>query len=165
MGKPDTLSQLRLMAQSINGCYWEREEETRQERNLQPLEKKPDKLLNQQSSSNNSKKDSKNNAKKNQSSNQGSSLSNAEKKNPNLSDKLSKDGKLTQAERTCRLNNNLCLFCGGVGHTAKKCPKSSSSATKAKACAVQTKSDSAPVAEDTKKLKQPFGLRTSEGLR
>src|ERR1700720_2404772 len=31
MGKPDTLSQLRLMAQSIDGRYWEREEETRQE--------------------------------------------------------------------------------------------------------------------------------------
>src|SRR6202040_1647205 len=100
MGKPDTLSQLRLMAQSINGRYWEREEETRRERNSPPSEKKPDKLSNQQSSSNNSKKDSKNNAKKNQSSNQGSSLSNSEKKNPNLSDKLGKDGKLTQAKRT-----------------------------------------------------------------
>ena len=98
----------------------------------------------------NSKKDSKNNAKKNQSSNQGSSLSNSEKKNPDLSDKLGKDGKLTQAERTRRFNN-LCLFCGGVGHTAKECPKSSSSAMKAKAHAAQTKSDSAPVAEDTKK--------------
>src|ERR1700722_6272957 len=97
------------------------------------------------------KKDSKNNAKKNQSSNQGSSLSNSKKKNPDLSDKLGKDGKLTQAECTCQFNNNLCLFCGGVGHTAKKCPKSSSSVTKAKAHAVQTKSDSAPIAEDTKK--------------
>src|SRR6202040_2939792 len=84
-------------------------------------------------SSNNSKKDSKNNTKKNQSSNQGGSSSNSEKKNPDLSDKLGKDGKLTQAERTCRFNNNLCLFCGGMGHTAKECPKSSSSATKAKA--------------------------------
>src|SRR3984957_5770816 len=119
MGKPDTLSQLRLMAQSIDGRYWEREEETRQERNSQPSEKKPDKLSNQQSSSNNSKKDSKNNAKKNQSSNQGSSLSNSKKKNPDLSDKLSKDGKLTQAEHTRQFNNNLCLFCGGVGHCQK----------------------------------------------
>ena len=100
ISKPDTPSQLRLMAQSIDGCYWEREEETRRERNSQPSEKKPDKSSNQQSSSNSSKKDSKNNAKKNQSSNQGSSLSNSKKKNPNLSDKLGKDGKLTQAERT-----------------------------------------------------------------
>src|SRR3984957_11939223 len=156
MGKPDTLSQLRLMAQSIDGCYWERGEETRRERNSQSLEKKPDKLSIQQSSSNNSKKDSKNNAKKNQSSNQGSSLSNSEKKNPNLSDKLGKDGKLTQAKHTRRFNNNLCLLCGGVGHAAKECPKSSSSATKAKACAAQTKSDSAPVAEDTKKALAAF---------
>src|SRR6202041_2197281 len=152
MGKPDTLSQLRLMAQSIDGRYWEQEEETQQERNSQPSEKKPKKSSNQQSSSNNSKKDSKNNAKKNQSSNQGSSLSNSEKKNLDFSDKLGKDGKLTQAKCTCRFNNNnLCLFCGGVGHTAKECPKSSSSATKAEARAAQTKSDSAPIAEDTKK--------------
>ena len=105
------------------------------------------------------KKDSKNNAKKNQSSNQGSSSSNSKKKNPDFSDKLGKDGKLTQAEHTRRFNNNLWLFCGGVGHTAKECPKSSSSATNAKARAAQTKSDSTPVAEDTKKLKQPFKLR------
>src|ERR1700722_19846647 len=110
MGKPDTLSQLRLMAQSINGCYWEREEETQRERNSQPSKNKPDKSSNQQSSTNNSKKDSKNNAKKNQSSNQGSSLSNFEKKNPYLSDKLSKDRKFTQAKRTRRFNNNLCLL-------------------------------------------------------
>ena len=139
------------MAQSIDGRYWEREEETWREGNTQPSEKKPDKSSNQQSSSNNSKKDSKNNAKKNQSSNQGGSSSNSEKKNPDLSNKLGKDGKLTQAERTRRFNNNLCLFCGGMGHTAKECPKSSSSVTKAKARAAQTKSDSAPIAEDTKK--------------
>src|ERR1700720_4448167 len=151
MGKPDTLSQLRLMAQSIDGRYWEREEETRRERNSQPSEKKPKKSSNQQSSSNNSKKDCKNNAKKNQSSNQGSSSSNSKKKNPILSDKLGKDGKLTQAECTCRFNNNLCLFCGGVGHTANECPKSSSLVMKAKAHAAQTKSDSTPIAEDTKK--------------
>ena len=57
IGKPDTLSQLRLMAQSIDGHYWEREEETRWERNTQHSEKKLEKSLNQQSSSNNSKKD------------------------------------------------------------------------------------------------------------
>src|ERR1700720_3482407 len=57
----------------------------------------------------------------------------------------------SQAKHTRRFNNNLCLFCGGVGHTAKECPKSSSSVMKAKARTVQTKSDSTPVAEDTKK--------------
>ncbi|KAJ3004040.1 hypothetical protein NUW54_g5000 [Trametes sanguinea] len=34
------------------------------------------------------------------------------------SDKLGKDGKLTQEERQCWFANNLCLFCGGPGHTA-----------------------------------------------
>src|SRR3984957_294083 len=163
MGKPDTLSQLRLMAQSIDGRYWEREEETRRERNLQPSEKKPDKLSNQQSSSNNSKKDSKNNAKKNQSSNQRSSSSNSKKKNPDFSDKLGKDGKLTQAERTRRFNNNLCLFCGGVGHTAKECPKSSSSATKAKAHAALTSLTAHPSLKTQKKLKRLLDSARAKG--
>ena len=162
MGKPDTLSQLRLMAQSIDGRYWEREEETRRERNSQPSEKKPDKSSNQQSSSNNSKKDSKNNAKKNQSSNQGGSSSNSEKKNPDLSDKLGKDGKLTQAERTRRFNNNLCLFCGGVGQNVLN-----PILQRRKLRLMQRRLSLTvhPSPKTQKKLKQPFGLRMSEGLR
>ena len=56
-----------------------------------------------------------------------------------ISDKLGKDGKLTPQERQRRFNNNLCMFCGGVGHTAKDCNKASSSAAKAKARAAQVK--------------------------
>jgi hypothetical protein len=58
-----------------------------------------------------------------------------------LGDKLGKDGKLTAAERARRFANNLCLFCGGMGHTARECPKSSSSAAKAKGRAAKVKSD------------------------
>src|SRR6202040_324737 len=118
---------------------------------------------NQQSSSINSKKDSKNNTKKNQSSNQGSSLSNSEKKNPDLSDKLGKDGKLTQAEHTRRFNNNLCLFCGGVGHTAKECPKSSSSAMKAKAHAALTSLTAHPSLKTQKTLKRLLDSAWAKG--
>jgi hypothetical protein len=39
------------------------------------------------------------------------------------------------------------LFCGGTGHTAKECPKSSSSASKAKARAVQAKEKETPEAK------------------
>jgi len=50
-----------------------------------------------------------------------------------LAEKLGKDGKLTQDERKRRFDNNLCMFCGGIGHMAKECPKSNSSAAKARA--------------------------------
>ena len=50
---------------------------------------------------------------------------------PDLTAKLGKDGKLTADERKRRLDNNLCMFCGGTGHFANKCHKK---AKQAKAC-------------------------------
>ncbi|KAG6327249.1 hypothetical protein ID866_11840 [Astraeus odoratus] len=50
---------------------------------------------------------------------------------PNLSNKLSKDCKLTAAEHKRHFNLNLCMFCGGNGHFLDKCPKKEA---KAKAC-------------------------------
>jgi Zinc knuckle len=49
---------------------------------------------------------------------------------PDLSNKLGKDGKLTPEERQRRFANNLCLFCGGPGHTASDCPKKASNNNK-----------------------------------
>ena len=65
------------------------------------------------------------------------------------SDKLGKDGKLTQEERQRRFANNLCLFCGGPGHTAGACPKKTSSAAKARAA------QATPVATPTEPAKAP----------
>jgi hypothetical protein len=59
-------------------------------------------------------------------------------KKPDIKDKLGKDGKLTLEEHKCRLDLNLCLFCGGIGHLAKNCLKS----LKAKARSV--KADTTP---------------------
>ena len=71
-----------------------------------------------------------------------------------LDDKIGKYGKFTAAKQAHCFANNLCLFCGRVGHTVKECPQTSSSTTKAKGRAAkaqpETKSDSTP-AEDTKK--------------
>jgi hypothetical protein len=39
-----------------------------------------------------------------------------------LSGKLDSKGKLTQQERQCQINKNLCLFCRGSGHQANTCP-------------------------------------------
>jgi hypothetical protein len=50
----------------------------------------------------------------------------------NLFNKL-KDRKLTNKECKCHLDNNLCLFCGSVGHKVNKCCKKTTAAAKAKA--------------------------------
>src|SRR6202162_4930649 len=51
VGKPDSLGELRMLAQSIDGRYWERDEETRRERTSQPSERKPEKSATNPSSS------------------------------------------------------------------------------------------------------------------
>ena len=63
--------------------------------------------------------------------NTGSSNTNQKKPNPDLSLKLGKDGKLTQAERQRRFEQNLCLFCSKTGHITKECSKVTSAAAKA----------------------------------
>ena len=149
VGKPATLSALRTLAQSIDGRYWEREEETRRERGGQSLEKKTEKTHHQPPSSSSTQNHNKSQKKQFIPRESGSSSHNSDKRTSDLGDKLGKDGKLTAAERSRRFTNNLCLFCGGVGHTAKDCPKSSSSATKAKGRAAKGKSDKPDKAEGT----------------
>ena len=43
-------------------------------------------------------------------------------KSTDLTGKLTKDGRLTEAEKQCRRDNNLCLWCEAPGHMANKCP-------------------------------------------
>ena len=83
--------------------------------------------------------------------NQKSGNSGQQKTKSDLSDKLGKDGKLTPAERQRRFDNNLCLFCGDAGHTAKDCTKKGSSASKGKGRAAQSEAKSDAPAEDSKK--------------
>jgi len=157
VGKPARLSELRILAQSIDGRYWEREEETRRERGGQSSEKKTEKTHHQpHSSSSNQNNQNKSQKKQFHPCESSSSTHNPDKKKSDLGDKLGKDGKLTTAERARRFANNLCLFCGGVGHSARECPKSSSSAAKAKGRAAKGKSDKSnrskgTSAEDSKK--------------
>ncbi|OJA13460.1 hypothetical protein AZE42_11059 [Rhizopogon vesiculosus] len=94
VGKPDSLSELKALAQTINARYWEHKGEVAS--NFSP-----------------------------------SSASSS--KGPDLSDKLGKDGRFTADEHKRRLEKKLCLFCGGPGHSAQDCTKSTSHA--AKACA------------------------------
>ena len=148
MGKPITLPELRALAQSIDGRYWEQEEE----RGGQSSEKKTDKLQSQPSLLNQGNQN-KHQKKPFAPHDSGSSSQNSKKKKSDLDDKIGNDGKLTVMERARCFANNLCLFCRGVGHTAEEYPKSSSSGSKAKGRAVKGKSDKSetPLAEDSKK--------------
>jgi len=58
---------------------------------------------------------------------------------PDLTNKLGKDGKLTADEWKWRLDNNLCMFCGGTSHFTDNCPKKTK---KAKACAAAIAAES-----------------------
>jgi hypothetical protein len=57
-------------------------------------------------------------------------------KGSDLTSKLGKDGKLTTEECQRCLDKKLCLFCGGPGHTAQDCTKSTSRAAKGRAATV-----------------------------
>ena len=69
--------------------------------------------------------------------NSGQKADNTSSPGPDYSDKLGKDGKLTDEERQRRFANNLCLFCGGAGHSARDCTKKSFATAKARAAQVQ----------------------------
>ena len=142
IGKPTNLKALRTLARTVDARHWARQEEiSRENRAANPARK--DKSANKSDKKADSKGESSkpsggnpnNNAGKSSDRNQKSDrpTNSASPKKPDLSNKLGKDGKLTPEERKRRFENNLCLFCGGSGHTAKECPKSSSSAAKAKA--------------------------------
>ena len=153
-GKPDTLDKMRILAHSIDARHWERVHERSRSG---PDRSNHHNSSNSNNSNNSNKKPQSNNSDKssnNKNQFKGSSSSSNSNKNDKsktilnpLADKLGKDGKLTPQERQCRFDNKLCMFCGGTGHTAKDCPKSSSPASKARAHAAQA-SDSK---EDTKK--------------
>jgi hypothetical protein len=150
-GKPATLDEMKLVAHAIDSRYWERQRE-KSRAGKSKADGKSDK-----SDKPDHKPDHKSDDKKGSTSKDNSNFKNKKDKqkadykpasssgsSPAYADKLGKDGKLNQTERQRRFDNNLCMFCGGVGHTAKDCPKSSSSASKAKARAAQAKEKETP---------------------
>jgi Retrotransposon gag protein len=134
-GKPSTLEAMKLLAHSIDARHWERSrEKSRSDKGKSDSGKsdpKSDKKTPASGNSNPNHKNTQNNKSAKPAPSSGNSAS--------LSDKLGKDGKLTPQERQRRFENNLCMFCGKVGHMAKDCLKSSSSASKAKGRAAQAK--------------------------
>jgi len=153
-GKPANLDSMKTLAHAIDARHWERlREKSRSGKGKSDTpdksdhkNKSDDKSKNTPSTSGNDK--SHNNKNSNKSSNNMSGKTASTSGTSTVSpDKLGKDGKLTPQERQRRFDNNLCLFCGGTGHTAKDCPKSSSSASKTKARVAQAKEKETPDAK------------------
>ncbi len=156
VGKPTTLAELRTLATNIDARYWERRKEVsrenKSENNPNNSDKKGKKSTgnstqqghapSQDQGGKRSSNSSRTNSGKSNS-NSGSSkptatTASSSGTNRSIADKLGKDGKLTPEERKRRFDNNLCLFCGGTGHVAKDCKKSTSSAAKARAAKAAT---------------------------
>ena len=153
-GKPPTLEAMKALAHSIDSRHWERlREKSRHGKSKSDIpdkhDSKPPKSDNKTSaptpsSSNSNNNSNSNNSKNGNKGNKPGKPASTSGSSTTFSDKLGKDGKLTQQERQRRFDNNLCLFCGGSGHTAKDCPKSSSSASKIKARAAQANEKATP---------------------
>jgi len=137
-----TLNGLRALCQEIDTCYWERKDEISHTMKSQPTSSSTTKPSNSrgntpksgQAKTGNSTSSTNTSGSSKATSNQSSSGSKLD-----LTNKLGKDGKLTADERKQRLENNLCMFCGGTRHCTDNCPKKSK---KAKACAAAVAAES-----------------------
>ncbi|KAF9220086.1 hypothetical protein BS17DRAFT_715867, partial [Gyrodon lividus] len=131
VGKPATLTELCTLSQGINAHYWECKSKVN-------CQAKPANLPPAKTHTLSSTKSMPNPA-------NSASASNSDSKakalpphslKTNLSQKLSKDGKLTSKEQKCCFDLKLYMFCGASSHMAKDSHKSTSKA--AKACAITT---------------------------
>ena len=152
VGKPDNLTDLRLLAQSIDACYWERRSEIAHET---PANKSQDKSSDKGKTPATLATQNTNPPKSGQSSTPWNTpaptTSNTPKPASTLALKLRKDGRLTQEERQRCMDNNLCLFCGKPGHIAKECLKATSAAAKARATTAEKAPDNSSSAKEPKK--------------
>lgn len=149
-GKPTTLDAMKTLAHHIDARHWERLREksrTDKSRSDNKSDNKSDKKPNHQHTPNNN--NSHNHGKKNNNQSKDSTNKQSTSGSSVAPEKLGKDGKLTPQERQRRFDNNLCMFCGGIGHKADSCPKSTSSASKTKA-----KARAAQVTEKTEEPKK-----------
>jgi hypothetical protein len=147
-GKPGTLLELKTLAQTIDARYWECKGETSCETQKSSSTNAP---KNSSTSSQPAKSNNSNSSNNNNNRNASASSSKPSKPStpnaPDLSSKLGKDGKLTAEERKRRMDNRLCLFCGGPGHSARDCNKSTSRAAKARAATASTATSKTPEAK------------------
>jgi len=140
VGKPLTLHGLRALCQEIDAHYWERKDEISRTTKSQPT-LSPTKPSNSGGNSSNSsqEKSKTGNPANSSGSSKATSNQSSSGSRPDLTNKLGKDGKLTADECKRRLENNLCMFCGGTGHFTDNCPKKTKKA-KARTVAIAAES-------------------------
>ena len=173
--KPMTLSRLQKLVQAIDTCYWEcKVEMACKTPAVNSSSNKSEKNDNNKSSSDKgkgssqSKQTNNNNLSSDSSQNKGKSSEPKKTSTPDLSSKLRKDGKLTPQERQCRLDKNLCLFCGAPNLRAADCNKAMAAA---RACASKTTPTTTEstskycCSEAKKKIEQSSRLCMTQGLR
>lgn len=167
-GKPKRLTLMKQAAQTYDARYWERRGETRRNNpansggnssqnkgNSASAPKAASTPAPQPAAAPNNNRNASSGAPQRQgnpSAKSGSGNSGGAKPSsnrPDLSSKLGKNGKLTPQERERRMKEGLCLFCGQSGHMARDCPRSTSSAFKARAA--QLDSSDAPPSEEQSK--------------
>ncbi|KAL7281329.1 hypothetical protein ACG7TL_004638 [Trametes sanguinea] len=165
VGKPTTLMALRDLAQSIDNRYWEHKAEQSRESGGHKSSSNS-KSGSSNKSGNTSVTQTNSGSTPCKSTNSGSTPKTLAKTPAKpYSDKLGKDGKLTPEEHQRCFPNNLCLFCGGTGHSASACPKKSSSASKARAAqatlAAPTLATTLAETKETKNYTEIVRLNTS----
>ena len=156
-GKPTSLSELRQKAQLSDQVHWMTKEEISRDSRAPPSNRKDDREKHSSSKDKNSdhrpRQPTTNPPSQNNSANSGfrstnsTSRPNNSSKKPDLSAKLGKDGKLNSDERKRRMENNLCLYCGAGGHSAKDCRKAAAN-TRGRA-AVASTSNTPSTQQDT----------------
>ncbi|KAG6326138.1 hypothetical protein ID866_12951 [Astraeus odoratus] len=119
--------------EEINACYWEHKEEIQQANRHQTSAQNSNKLSSSTPNSGHNKSTPNSTPSSKTNNNNDKKLTNVLSSNPELTNKLGKDGKLTAAEHKRCYDLKLCMFCGGNGHFTDKCEKKVAK-NKAKAC-------------------------------
>ncbi|KAF8629443.1 hypothetical protein AX17_005658 [Amanita inopinata Kibby_2008] len=124
-GKPLTLATMHHKAQECNQIHWMTQDEITREPKSTPRPAAKDSNTKPFTSSSTNASKPPNTPRPSRPGNpapsSAPSSSSAPKSKPDLSNKLGKDGKLNSNKCKCWMENNLCLYCGAGGHTAKDC--------------------------------------------
>jgi ribosomal protein L40E len=148
-GKPKRLVELRTLAISIDARYWERRAEKSRD-NPRFQSDNSDKSTRPKQDQSRTKQTVTTTSTMSSPDTSASKPNSSSSKKPDFDKILGPDRKLLPEVRQHRLNNKLCLFCGGVGHQADNCRKKD--AAKARASTItETKSQPTPAATESKK--------------
>jgi hypothetical protein len=160
VGKPANLQDLQELVETLDQRFWERQSEISRDKrqttantssnHAKSSDSRPEQRSDNRQSSGTPKPSGSQQPNRNKDQKRpASAVSTAAPAKPNLiSDLLGPDGKLKPEERKRRMDNNLCLRCGGSGHTVPNCTQTSKPKPKGRAATASTSasSSSAPAA-------------------